>query len=1748
MLSSAAITLLVGAITVAPESVPARGPQESIITVDKPGLVHLQTSGPVAPSCEVVDHFRGPFASAGVVGKTHCSLDLLLDAGTYKVRLNTPPKGKGSIALKVTPFTEVNSPTPKLEPGRVVEQTLAPQQQASFWLRVEKRGLVTVRVAGRTVGALEVWRDGQWRTDAGARSGEIMPSAGQPQHEWWIEQVFEPGDYLLTAYGANPKRWTQGTESNALSVMFGFPPAPIDRNASLTIPASGFAAYHIPESSLTALLSLPVAVATTTELSLYRMSDPTSGVMQTSYPNNCQIAPRAIALDCAVTDDNKTPHVLVVRGAPGTKVELQWVLERNEKPIANDGRWLGAGDATFYATSSGSHLVGTYELPADTDGPPLSCSLETARGTPSVMARDFLKVGAKKPFQRSMNVESSQQIWFEVTDGGNYQITTSGQFVKDCYLMRIDDRDPNAVKQVSDTVKNPQKCNINKVLNPGFYQLHLYANQNGIEKVRIAAPGSPEGDTGAKGGCLLAAELSRNTEYRLRLSPRRRTGSRHLLVRSLPLALNEALPIVLPANEPLSLPVMPGNAIEVRGRGAFNCGVDAKDGVCQPPNAMGAGNLVLSSKEAQQVTILRPRPQAQPAPLVGYSARAIALPKLPLDAPQFFDFDRNEQRSLLFEVKEAGLYRVETQGLLMTSCTMRTAIVLSLAQNSGGGRGRNCLIEQYLRPGTYLVTVKTEGESRGRASVALSRRAPREATPVGADGEAFFSVAPGELIQQRLTVDAKKPAEYTLGTTARGGAQLSCRFEDAQGWPLIEVPSPCRFNRTLSKGEYLWMQLPLTVESVRHTKLEKVKPPKVFKGNKVHAVTFNEWADVELRPSGKDEFFINLQAESDLVIALTNRMQGRLYLINPQDKSLKPVDVIPPEAVPEAPAYEPPSEESFEEAPTEETPPEAESYDEGGEGSYEGDGEAPPPPPPPPTRRWTPPRAETPALPNGHRIHLPAGPYKLITEHSQADVGIRYRLFVGSETLAPGFSRDIGVPGTAKVLVPQNGTLRLKTAGEVDVRCRLFDAGGRLVTEVSGNGDDWNCALAEPMAAGEYTLVLEDESQQSGVTKVSVAMPEARDSGTLTDGTKFIVDASVISAAVPPAPEGAVQEISLTSQAPFSCALEDASGAIVQRQLNVKSCGFLVKTGSAAYRARVWTLEQATMVAVGLATRTVKDSDDGEIKAGAVARVPVKVAGRYSLNERALCMPEAPTGVLLPCGPEASLEARTWLIGVLGGKGSDEELKELLFSDDPARTESGTAARAATIQRQQSKNEAIHLLQVSAGIGEKAAPSCLIEGGVRALSSNACVAASRISKNALARWWAPSDAPIEVQVTRAAAVLKEPNGKLEGGSRRLDWQGTTGRYTLPSKHFRLELVLPPNAWAIRVEGNGSPGDLCVATEAMRRCVLSGTSGEVVLYSPDESRAESTLLLTDGVPQPQTLATIFEDVKAGPGTALFDIASSDAPRALDITGAVHCLTTLPDGSRLTGCGTLIPPKTTAQVAVEHDAGALRLVLGAPDQPEFSRFGRAIPSGQSEWLPWAKAADLGGAIVDRSFNIDQDAVVHVTADSGVCSLLSGTTFLATEGLGGTCRIDRLLKPGSYRVLVRPFGRVSLTGTVAWTTEGVTQLKEGVGLETWVAPGETKLYTFTTKSPGKVGFGVQVPSETLECAVLDASQRLINTGCQQFLQLDAGSYVLSIRAPTGSASTRFKPVLAGLAGATREVPEEYLRDFFQRIGAEQ
>lgn len=1781
-LSLLAVTL--GAIAVNPATVPAKGPAQSIVTVDKTSMVHLSTANPAGSACEVVDHLRGPFASSGVVGKTNCDLDLLLDAGVYKVRVTSPLKGKGNATVKAEPFQEVNTPLLRLERGRQVDGTLKPHQQASFWVHVDKRTFVPLRVSGRNAGEVKLWKSGQWSESVGTSPNTVTAVAGKPIYEWWIGQDLEAGDYLLTVYGTKPQKWTRGPEDDSLSVAYLFDAFPPERVADATLPAWGVMTWSLPKGPVVASLELSASPASPVDLELRGVGEDGSNLQGASA--SCRIEAKALRPRCTLYSSADRANALLVRGAPGTRFRVETGRYVSGAPL-DDGEYGSPSDIAFKAPAAGSYLVGAQDVPADPDAVPLSCVLRRSRpnGAWDLVSRDFLQVPSKAILERTFNYNGSEAtLWFDVQSGSSYAITSSGKQKSFCELYRIDESGERT--RLTESTKEPG-CKIEKSLSPGAYELKLYGGLSGIESLKIADTnkswfgGNDRAKaSGDKVACLFpAVNLEAGVTYRIETN--RFSGStRGLTLRPKPMPLARLLSFELTAGRVVDLPLAPGRPIVVSAEGAIACTVgkaapiEAPDGTCRIPELGTPETLTVSSRASGpvQVRVSRPPPPVQLPPLQAFNPTFVPPPLLTPEKEVYFDFGRAESHSLVFEVKDAGLYHLTTVGLLGTSCRIRTQAEPSLSSNDGGGRGRNCLVAGYLRPGRYLATVTTTGQSKGRAGVVLSKRPSKAGPDTNVDSTVFYKTDADTLITEKLFVG--KGGRATLETMARG-ASMSCRLEDKEGWPVERVPTPCALTREFAAGQYLWVQLPLTVESMRRTKFEKIRAPIVLTGAKAHEIGFNTWYQAKLNPKGKDEFVFEVPANLDLQLVLTDAMQGRLYRLA-ADGGLTPVEFIAPQSLPPASnegegegynpdqgmegdgGYQPePSPEYGDMAP--EGEPSADGSE--GEGGY-------PPAGTPGAPRYEPPKAQVYVnQPGGQALSLAAGRYKLVAEHSRADVDVSYRLYLRSDLLAPGIARDAAAPGTLAVRVPSEGILRLRSRGESDVRCRLFNSAGKLVAESGSVGDDWNCAFAEPLPAGDYRLDLESETLDSVLTHVGVAMPKLEAAVPVAEGAQLKISTPVIALSVPEAQGDVVQEVSLVSAGGvFSCDVSNPQG-VIARKSGVKDCSFLLRGKGDRLTVRAWLVERAATgpvpVTAHFATKAVEPGQSSVGKSAtsqAIAR-----DGRYATSAGVFCLPETKKGVLEPCGPEVSLEKGTVVFAALSAKDAKLPLDEIPFkvTEKPAVERMRLDAKPF-IQASRSSDPAVHLLRVTGLSGESSAPACGIAGGARAVRETDCFAASGRAEESIERTWIAGEAG-EVEVARLAVPKAAGSTPLAAGRQSLTWQTAPGLFVPPSTPARVELTLPPETWAIQLGTDGKAVDLCPPEKDVARCVLATRGGEILLWG-EERRAEASVILGEATARARLTAGLYESAPRVVGFVTLDVPASDKPRRLEVEGARSCSTRLADGTRWAGCTASVPANMAAELLVAHDARPFRAVAHAADgfldgvfplmaaeattptaPPAILPMGRAVPMvGGQGWTQW-------------SLSVDKPTVVHVRGDSGVCGLVGkpilyddpaksktapAPAVVAADGLGAGCELHRLLSPGAWRIVARPFAGQPLTGSLSWTQSEVERLSEGPGGERWIDAGQARLFQFTLASAGRVGIGLQQPAETLACSVRDTSQALLADGCQQFLKLDAGAYLLEVRAPAGTRPTRFKPVVVGLSGAKMDVPEEYLKDFFQRV----
>jgi hypothetical protein len=1688
MLLSPAVLPLVLLLTanVNPAAVPSQGKQASIITIEKPGMYRITAESPGGTRCEIVDHLRGPFSWSGAEGRSNCKLDLLLDAGVYKLRLRSPKKGKGQVKIQAKPFEEINQKPVRIEDGRSVEQSMRPGQQASYWIRVPKRRWTTLRVMGRTAGDVRLWRDGQWVEEIQANRGELMPKDGQPIYEWHVSGLLEAGDYLLTAYGANPKKWTQGKQRDFLFVANGFPQGPPDRAVAFSLPPWGKVAYQVPKGRLVAFLSLDQAQKTETRVQVARLVGD-EGVQMGAYGGAGRIVPKALIPTCSASSNYESRHVIQVAGSPGTTGTIEWGVWSDNYYLL-DGSYTSARETlAFGGPAGGDFLVAVHDVPADIDAAPLSCRLDSWKDVRRHLSiQDYLKVGRDRAYRRAFNYNGREEtIWFQVTDAGVYAVSTRGDLKNRCVLYELDRGRHELVK---DTDPGAKECRIQRHLSPGYYELKIYRGREGIENLTIAQAASRPGVRNVtKNSCMIpSVRLENQGRYKLLLNRAGDVTARGLVLRSLPLKLERPLPVVLDAGEQVEFPVAPGGEVLIRSAGGskFSCSWknafdnQAREGRCLLPVTKVKMTLVIKNPNdaAMLVSVRRPKPKKPRSELRAHSPKIRPLPRMSVNRPKFFDFDRSQSHSMIFDVKKAGLYHVTTQGLLGTECRMRTAVVPRLVSDTGSGRGRNCLIAKFLRPGRYLLSVKTTGRSKGRAAVLLSKQTVRKARGLKKEGEVFFTVAANELIRQDLAV--KQPGKHRIRTGGQG-VSLQCRLDDRQGWPLIQVPAGCTQTLELDRGTYRWTQLPLTVESMRRTQLEKVRRPLVLRGERKHSIRLNTWYDSELSKDGKDEFVFTLRADLDVSVSLNQGMQGRLYRIGEKSKEL--VDPIPPNrgAVP---------------------------------------------------------------------VKLVAGRYLLRTEHSRADVGIGYCLHIKSSFLAPGLGKDLQVPSAVGLRIPKDSVLRLKTTGECDVRCRLFGPDGVLVAESGSHGADWNCLIATPLSKGDYRLVLEAENTIRGHTHVSVAATETQYTDELKDDRLYRPSGKVLIAKVPRAAPGEILELDFKSKLTFSCALEEEGGGIISHREDVRRCLFLVNPKGKRYQVHLWSKNWFAKIRSHAAARKIVALSGKTIPRGKAALTSIPRAGRYQTAKEVWCLPEAEDGLMRWCGPEASLEPVVTIFTTAGPKNKTTlKLDEKVFPVDRETRETVSLGDRQQIARQKSKGPALHLLRVELPPGEPVAPACRIEGGIHELSDRVCLAASAPTRESLSRIWVPSRRPFRSEVTRHSARVPKKGVALKPGIRRLVWRGAVVRLAIPKEPCRIELTLPHDGWAVQTDAGGAVVDLCAPRGRLYQCVLGGSGGEVFVASNAERRATVRVIVERQKPLKKIVRTLFEEVPRGRGRVRLEVPAADAARKLVVEGAERCVIATGTGARMSGCRGTLPAGQSAEVMLFFDKKPLRVLVYAEGQDKPALWNRQSGGGPgpSPLLAPGRTLQLDGTFKDANLVLEKSAVVRLHSDSGVCALAGAKGFLLVTGMGAGCDVYRLLDPGSYRFMVRSFADEPLSGSLGWTAEPVKALQEGVGAQYWLAPGESRIFRFETESEGEIGLGLQVAADTLRCTITDTSHNILGEGCQQFLEVDKSVYLLHVSVPGEGRPAKFRPVILGLSGSKMGVPEEYLRDFFRRIG---
>jgi hypothetical protein len=1750
-----------GTATLSKGKFPAKGRNEAILEVSRPGRYALTVKSKQGAALQIVDRMAGPGESAGISGEKDGRLDLLLDSGRYKVVVTSPEKGKGDASLEVHSFTEMHRPEPPvLVEFKPVRDSLEDFQQRSWWVQVPQRRTVTIEAQGRDLQDLRLWKDGAWILEDMPVVRIVEPVKGQLERSCILVADLNPGSYLLTAYGGPPQDWAKETGQHLFSLRFGIPALPASCRVDAAISPFGADRYLVAKGANTFLVQLAEKKDLRLDVASYATGD-NPLASEAAATISKQSADPECAIRRTITKDSA---IVTVSGAPGERYLFQCFDQRDLY--------------TFNPRVSQDYRISTLHSGYMDDNIDATCILVSSKGGDphwSPHADDVLHIGKEAGWARRFNLLGTCTLFFFVEEAGDYQIQSSGTGAQYRF-------EPFMISRPKD-YKTPdfQESGAAFSLDRGYWVLTIQPKLQGILKVALqqkgffqrlkewVVGGDEASPTPAKGACTLEkVHLEPDVRYTLHMN-RQEGVNRGLLVSPLPLRLEDPLPLALkPGKEAsLSFSVEKDSRLQILTlrEAKYTCILDGAPWTEVSPLKAGPHTVTFRNDGAKTTLFtLRAFPEARlpDAPpqfldAAAKTAMAMTLPALREGKGLFFDFGVKEKKALLVTVDSPGLYRIETTGLLKTSLTVRSAVRTKLFSAEANGVGRNALLSQYLKEGDYLLLAQTLDKSAGHAGIRLARTEVTEAGELSPGREAKADVAANRSMV--YTFQIAEAGKYSVKTMGQGRFFPS-RLEDAEGWPLVAPGIPSNITTDLAKGGYRFMSLPLEVDTLRLTTVARVADARRVEGKGPHALALNEKVENRWREpqSGagraRDVYALSVPAPLDGTVRFSEAtMQAHLVKLG----GGAPEVLVPP-----------------------------------GKG-------------------WSGP--------------LAAGEYRLEVECGRLNDLVDYTVEVTTAQLAPGLQRSLSAPGQVEVRLAKDSVVELSSHGPLDVRGFLYTAlpeapetpsgdgakakakapvAGELVDFSDDSYNDWNFRMARRLPAGRYLLTVDPVGGKTGTTTVAMAAPaeSLRDPLPLRVDTTLDLGGAI---AVLPLESGAdadLYSVRVTGASQYGCILEKVGtgepAALVTRTGREIAFDVPLVRG-ASYRLRIWSADHQSETARLVTRNTVLPTLTAEelrearsVKAcevpdesWAVARVRVGRGGTFTTG--------AAEGINVSPAPEKPLlAAEEGLVALPAGdcvvrwdlsSGESPRVKLvrriLKDGEDPLRVRLPRAVRQNLDVEVSATGPTILSVTAPGGqaagvftgslLGETTSP-CLSHSYLAGEKSVAVVFPGAPGETLL--WDPREDAPEFSEFDVQAHGFKEfaQEGTLAPGAHQGALEKGGGKqWNLPPGGKQVDLALEAGLAAYLWEGNAvdavafadaGPSHASFATTATHVAVVSLAGERAAFQIAIAGRPESSF------PTPLIAGKPFEKVFAQGGTVRLQVENAEggAARVLSVAGTDVSAQWM-DAEGILHPGACHEIRGRGELVITHGPGLVKAWLGENGQELEGRWGLL---GSDPVLPLAPpvVTTLEGKSRWFGITVEKPSALHVSADcpavAGLSSKVEGPVPLTASGLlpsGGNARtpplavvegypdtrLDATLEPGNYVVGLRSLDGETLHGTAEISLAEVIPIEKTFGPERMIRGGETQTFAFAMKEKGTLGIGLNADREVLSCHLLRSDGTALGSGSQQFVDVAAGTYLLRVSLPPGENPVKFTPIIVGLEPPGSGPPEEVLREFLQGLG---
>ena len=1672
------------AATVDRDKFPAAGRHDTLLRVLQPGRFSIRVRSQSGVAIQLVDMLTGPSEPMGEAGATDGRLDVLLDTGTYKLRLFGAEGAEGDAALTVAPFREAAAPALRPRDGVVQSAALTDLQQRSFWLAVEAPGLLRLEAAGRSLADLRFWRNGTELVPQTGRVRTIEPVAGHPMTDITFEDTLEPGTYLVTAYGGPVAAWADGDTAQPFHIRFGAADVLLAGWVGGTIGPFGRDLYRIDGSARLFRLALPAPAAAG-----LRVLDGTGFVSggaidrKSREPTASVRSPRSQA---------PGDRVIELTGTAGQAFRLRAIEAPGGMSVSEAGSWWVSAPTVGFG---GDELPATFAL------------IRTEKDKPAVtVAGNAPRIGPGAAWRQRFNLRGPATLLLQVTAPGPIAVRSDGPAIRPSITV------PNGDVLAARTTGVPSWD-----LAAGWYVLKLdpVDGVTGILDLTVGPPGLvPQDSRPIQPADPVVGfgrqELAGGQALRL-VANSGPNATVALSARPWPLDLADGpLAVTQGAGEPLGL------SLEHPAEGTLlQTEVGAGTTALKPaPIRASATNadLTLPAPDKPRTVILSWRPPEAPLP------DPAVTPPPPLTAlqagkPAWFDLDRDAERSFALAVADGGLYRVETLGRLRTGGSIGTPFIASLGEASANGFGQNMLLQQYLRAGRYRVTAKAE-DGAGRVGI-TARPTPMLSgaalVPAGTV-RAALPAGSGILFPVEIPADGNYRLEI-LGLDR----SFTARLEDAEGWPLLAAGDLSGVEQALAAGGYRLMILPEAVDTRVVARLTRIEPEVVQEGHGPHPLPFDadqafQWREPAGRgdPRTPDRWDFTLAGPAKASLSIGEGMVADLLQHNPPD-------TIPPFT----PVARFTSSAPFSgELPAGRYHVEATSLGRNDRLDYTlslHTDELQPG-----TVREVPLSSTVPfSIATDRVVSLTSFgglDVKAVLRDAQGQVLGRFDDRDGDWNIAVSQYLPAGRYSLDLAQVEAAATSGEESSDSSDESSDSEESG-------DGSGPTTELRLALPADDGIIPAPATGTVDLKGPTVHRLAMPAAA-AGSL-----------LVAAA------GSSAELMLALERQGA----DGAWASVAIDRGLAPVVAVPADGDASrpWRASVWTIDGGGEP-VRFAARLVESQPqqpgaialaplalDGLPQTLATALVAAPGAGLERVDgadlDGGLWQGSAPGRALRPLTAPvlAPQSDRLWLLGRTA-----QPAKPVLapLATDPSRPTALdlAAGETATLPPPAARPGRLRAWLARSGDGQPGLDAG-IGMGVAAGEAFALDAAA---------------APLTIRNAAGAGALRLELTGLDltlAAERRADADlsetlapGSALPVTLPAGAKRLRLDLPAGVAAI-AGWKGPEAETAWAGDTPASWSLDGAWTELLLVNTGARPAPVSLAqIPDPSPAPALATdTVMKRFFGAEGTVLLALPAGTGPgHRLIVAGAAEATVIGRDGH--VANGRRIQLTGPGLVVLRHDAG---LVAAWMEANEYGPW----PQPELQDAPLPGILPLAGEAMTLRVTSPQPALLTARTTAPVILAADGD---APELFPAGAEFHRYLQDASLLRLFSPQDG-PLSGSIELVATPIAPLAEGVGDAVTVASGGTALFGFTVEKDSDIGIGIRAEPDRARVRLLDADGKPLGDGVVQMRHLAPGRYLIEAQVPPDAPATLVRPAVVGIKARPSGPPEDVIRGYLDLAG---